>query len=346
MLYNVLPPLAFFLSLGGIILVVSRVVSRIRREEWEADVKRQSEGVKTAAKKLADLAAFIGPNQKGVRTFKNRIALVLHGLKKSATGTVAFFRNVPAVTSAYRARRKQARRDRRLEKTEKKQAGTPIRPPRSVVRERVSSLNARRKKTMRSWRERWETRRKETQSAPEVPAQPSPAPAHRQERRERPRTRLEDQTKPAVNISKLFHKEKKKIPLTPLAKARAACKQRDYAQAEDILIPHLMKDPRDTKAYMLLGLIATKRKAWEEAVEIYDQVVKIDAGTPGAWAALGRAAHEGGKITRAIEALQRAHDADPTNIDTIQRLLTIARRMDNTAMQNTLIEQLKELSVN
>ena len=78
-------------------------------------------------------------------------------------------------------------------------------------------------------------------------------------------------------------------------------------------------------------------------MEIFEQVVAINPRVRGGFAALGRAAYGAGKFTRAIEALQRAHDAQPQDREVLKQLLRIARRMDNVPMQKSLREELRAL---
>jgi len=93
----------------------------------------------------------------------------------------------------------------------------------------------------------------------------------------------------------------------------------------------------------MLGKAAINRHAWDEATEIFEQVVRIKPETKGCYAALGRAAYKSGNLTKAIESLQRAHDKDPQNVEVIKCLLEIANRMDNRPMQHSLSAELQQL---
>ncbi len=143
-------------------------------------------------------------------------------------------------------------------------------------------------------------------------------------------------TKP---LAKFFHKEEKQE--TSIEKAKKALKKARYFDVEDTLIPFIVKHPRDARAYMILGRAAMGREAWDEAVEAFEQVVRINPETKNCYAELGYAVYKAGKITKAIEFLQKAHSADPQNIKIIRQLLEIAQRMDNVPMQKTLKEELE-----
>lgn len=144
-------------------------------------------------------------------------------------------------------------------------------------------------------------------------------------------------------LRKIFNKEAEK---TPLDKAQQELDAANYQHVENILVPYLMKNPRHANAYILLGKAALGRHAWDEATEIFEQAVAINPAGKGFYASLGFAAYRTGKLTKALEALQKAHDADPNNVVIIKRLLTIAQRMDNLPMQRSLQEKLAGLQAN
>ena len=82
MLYDILSPLVFLGSLGGIILVVSRIGLRVRREQIEYVIKRETSTT-------VNPDQILRPNQKSVQAFKSRIGL----MKQTATQTVANTKN-------------------------------------------------------------------------------------------------------------------------------------------------------------------------------------------------------------------------------------------------------------
>lgn len=117
-------------------------------------------------------------------------------------------------------------------------------------------------------------------------------------------------------------------------------------QAEEMLIPYIVKHTKDCQAYMLLGKVAIAKGAWDEAMEVFQQVINLDPQVNDAQASLGYAALQKGKFTIALQALQRAHAADPENIQILDQLLDIARRLDNKVLQKSVLEQLIELQPN
>ncbi|MBI1833437.1 MAG: hypothetical protein HYR90_01300 [Candidatus Andersenbacteria bacterium] len=129
----------------------------------------------------------------------------------------------------------------------------------------------------------------------------------------------------------------------PLGQASVCLKERKFKKAEDILLPYIVQHTRDVKAYMLLGRSAIGRGQWGEALEVYRQVKSIDATVPGLNAALGTAALKAGKMTLAVECLQKARDEEPTNVSIRQQLLNIAQRMDNKVLERSVLEELSQL---
>lgn len=130
---------------------------------------------------------------------------------------------------------------------------------------------------------------------------------------------------------------------SPLQQAAVALAAANYQAAEDILVNHIVKHTKDTQAYMLLGQAAVGRRNWDEAMEIFEQVVAWDEHHEGALASLGDAAYHAGRYGRALQVLQRAHTADATNEVILDQLLSIARKMDNRALQHSIEEKLVEL---
>lgn len=79
MLYDVLPPLTLFLSFGGIIVLVSRVVLRMRQQEFS----RQMHAEVASGASVQEATLFASGN-KGVHLVKNRLVHALHSIQSSA----------------------------------------------------------------------------------------------------------------------------------------------------------------------------------------------------------------------------------------------------------------------
>lgn len=131
----------------------------------------------------------------------------------------------------------------------------------------------------------------------------------------------------------------------PLREAVAAISSQNYQQAEDVLVPYIVKHPKDTGAYMLLGRAALGKESWADAMEIFEQVVKWNRAEEGAYAGLGYAAYRAGRFTRALEALQRAYEADPHDEAVLDHLLSIAEKLDNPALQHSIHEKMEALAL-
>lgn len=388
MLYDILPPSIFFMSLGGIILTISRVILRIRREQINHITTAAIKNQVSTGSKTVDFASLVGPTKKSVHIIKNRLALINHTIQNSTT----------KIKTAWEHGRK-TRAELKKQKHDKKNiAAKPADSPSSlntteltditvnqiiqpkapplhgtlnsigpIVKNTLLFSKLKLKKagaivTQASSALKEKLPRKNT--ATEIIQEHKPLSAAK------PKLRLIETddtksaaydtsaslaakknepapaTKPPVTqkgLSRIFNKEAKK---TPLDKAQQELDAANYQNVENILVPYLMKNPRHAKAYMLLGKAALGRHAWDEAAEIFEQAVIINPVAKGGYAALGYAAYRTGKLTQALEALQKAHDADPNNIVIIKRLLTIAQRMDNLPMRRSLEEKLTGLQAN
>ena len=285
MLYDVLPPLVFFTSLGGTILVVSRVMVRIRRQKFATAAR---------APRARDLAVLLRPSQKSVHEIKDRLALVRHTIYHSVT----------KVRSELRRRRQQLRR---------------AIPHTSLPAAKPDSQALQKKQP----RDQFKPQLHVVETKPTKRTEPTPQPTKQS------------------GLKKLF--PAKKSAATPLEQARRALTADRCHHVETILVPYIIKHPKATPAYILLGKAALRRGAWEEAVEVFEQVVNLKPTAKGGYALLGYAAYKAGKFTKAIEAFQKAHDADPQNTNIIKRLLKIARRLDNVPLQHSLLAELTSL---
>lgn len=80
MLYDVLPPLALFLSFGGIIVLVSRVALRMRSEQLSDQIHAE-----VASGAPMHEESLLGPGTKGVQLVKNRLVHAAHSMRNTAT---------------------------------------------------------------------------------------------------------------------------------------------------------------------------------------------------------------------------------------------------------------------
>lgn len=391
MLYNVLPPIVFFVSLGGIIVVISRVVLRLRQQQLATDLQSHIARVsRTRLNKVQDLAGLLAPNQISVQSFKNRLSFLVHATKNS-------WRKMWQDISDWREHRaKQKSLLLKSQHQPKPAAPAPasstapssvsqpgaITRPHSVIRTKLTSVAGRvrqiklpnlsrlasplKNKISQLFTHPSLQRQARTSTPERAPdadlADPVEAVATIPAKQP-PKLRVVDNAQPitsakpspvmekmgqtikAGSLSQLFKKE---LKMAPLQEAAEALEKQQAKRAEDLLVPYIIKHPRDTNAYMMLGKAAVSRHAWKEATEIFEQVIKLKPDTEGCYAALGQVALEAGNLTKAIETLQRAHDQNPQNITVIKCLLQIAHRMDNWPLQQSLnleLQQLEQSSV-
>ena len=383
-LYDVVPPALFFLSLGGITVIVARSALRMQQTAFSASIK-------TAATDVPAESGLLKPTQKSVQFFGNRAAAARAALATSAAATASALGRAGALlrkrVAAWRegwAERREVRQTERAQALEQREAERAEREEQREAeraqvleqREAERAEQAAAKEAAReAKREEKERRRIERQLAkqeratalaeaknaelkPELEPEPELAatPAQSAEALPKPtsgiRTTLvtldepvtqepaetEVQAKPKATLPLL--KRKPKAPQrTALEQATDALGKSEYQKAEDILVEHIVKHTKDTKAYLLLGQVALAREAWDEAIEIYEQVLAWDEAADGAWVGLGSATFAAGRYTKALPALQRAAEADPMNSEVLDKLMTIARNMDNPALQDAIKEK-------
>ncbi len=320
MLYDILPPLLLFISFGGIIVLISRVMMRIRGHKVSAEI--QAEVDSTAP---VHTESVIGPNKGNIHIMGNRLVHVISSIR------------------AYLASRRAAKQvAMSVKEVVVEQAVTDV-PARKIqmpnmgIKDKLSALGQRiAARTPDVWQHVRIMQEQIISKMPVRTVQP--------EIKRTPVMRLVHQEPvPAQKqgiISQILKRDKEE---TPLEKAETALNKNDFDTAEDILVPYLMKHAADTKAYMLLGKTASGKGSWGEAIEIFQQVLKINNEEVDAYAQLGHAALQAGKFTVAIQALQRARDNEPDNVRIREELLFIARRMDNKVVEKSVTEELVAL---
>src|SRR3989338_1056274 len=389
MLYNVLPPLIFFMSLGGIIIVISRIVLRLRQQQLTTNLQSHVTRVsRTRLNKVQDLAGLLAPNHISVHSFKNRLSFLVHNIKNTWHKTWQDITEWQANKAKAKTLVKKQPLASSAPTASAKSSSSPaaITPPNSFVRNKLASIVTRVKQVrlpntakfthqaaaiFKTTKDKLmsltvhpsvQTSSKSVnnhQNLEEILADPIDNASAPDKTKQSPVLRIvntDEQNTPkpapspvmtkmgqsvkASSLSQLFKKELKK---SPLQEAAEALEQLQTKRAEDLLVPYIVKHPKDTDAYMMLGRAAISRHAWSEATEIFEQVIKLKPETEGCYAALGQAALEAGNLTKAIETLQRAHDQNPQNVFVITCLLQIARRMDNRPMQQSLNLELQQL---
>lgn len=372
MLYNILPPLIFFASFAGIIILVSRIAMRARRQQFSHNV--QQEAHSTSSGIIPE--NLLNPARAGIELIKNPLGILVSNVKQSAGGIKTFWQG--------RRDRKQAReaivtavkeeevqevtaptdttgisiptsgwRDRAM-KLVKKGTGS-ISGAIATVRRRGNTHSEAAKTTVVPLQEVFSPSRSVKTSAtskttpPPATTNTSPIRIIRVEKpiaatkevipNEQPKKEV---ASPEGRFTARFKKPEK--PKTSLLEAaHDAIEAAQYEKAEEMLVPYIIEHTRDCDAYMLLGQIAIARSAWPEAMEIFQQIIQLKPKMADAQAGLGYAALQEGRFSIALQALQRAHEADPQNKKILYQLLNIARRLDNKILQKSVLEQLTEL---
>ncbi len=360
MLYDILPPLLLLFSFGGIIVLIARAMVKMRAHEVSQEIEAHIvSDVPVHAESL------IGPNKGNVLIVKNRL---FHAVAIVGGSIKTIIPTVKAGVASYRASA-QARKEEKkaaIVRTQEPSAGAKVKQksivkpglksvmkgiqiPEVSIREKFEAFTEKGKQGVSSLRhaivsrtpsvkEGFQTMRDQIvaniPSRKQVLTNATPGPIIRlvhQEPVPEPKRGI---------VSQIMQRPKEE---TQLEKAERMISENNFDSAEDILVPYIMKHAADTKAYMLLGKASMGKGAWEEAMEIFQQVLKINNEEVDAHALFGHAALQAGKFTIAMQSLQRARDNDPENISIREDLLFIARRMDNKVVVKGVLEGLEAL---
>lgn len=335
MLYDVLPPLLLFISFGGIIVVVSRVVLRMRNLQFSEDIQAEVDSSKPIHEE-----SLLRPEQAGVTLVKNRL---VHAASATKSGVVRMMRSLGSL----RARRRTAKKEKAAQPAVQ---SSTVQMPEVGMQDRLAVLAQKGKEGLFSFQKEIASRMPDMQklrerlpSRQEEASTPKSSPVIRLVRHSGVEDTVVKKADPVSKqgiMSQILKRDKDR---GVLEQAEDALANQEFEKAEDLLVPHIMKHSSDTKAYMLLGKTAIGKESWDEAMEIFQQVIKIDKNVVDAHADLGHAALNAGKFTLAIQSLQHARDMDSNNIRIREELLFIARRMDNKVVEKGVLEELQEL---
>lgn len=361
MLYDILPPTIFMLSVSGIVVVLARVVMRMQKAEVTASMQ-------SAVHTELSHQRILRPAQKSVQAVTSRAAVVAQAWRTQVT-------KISEVRAAA-VGRLQARRQARIvseslgEVVTQNSAGS-FKQRLAGARTQVRATMANRLTTLGQARVKF-TARVVSLRRPAGDEQSLTAVNPKGETIVQSEAALTKATTeategrtlwPATMTTKRLIKmrstvatspptvvapgpkvePKKKRGLSVLDQARDALGAQQFQHAEDILVEYIVKHTKDTNAYMLLGQAAVGRQDWQEAAEIFEQVIAWNPAQQGAYAGLGSSAYRAGRYSKALRALQRAHEADPDNLSILEDLLSIARKMDNPALQKSISEKITEL---
>ncbi len=331
MLYNIVPPLIFFGSFGGILVILSRVVLRMRRFQVATAIQAE------ASSEASVPANLLTPTSPGLQVMKSRLQVVSASMKQTAAATVA-----------------TSQRSINALKNMQKQIVMPTNRWKEKITSVLPALVSKTKNITVAIVAKLRSRRAIARDASSRPQELTPEPAtppirvSRSEKVEEeiPTLPIPDEIAPAskaaLTTSKNFMTQllQREQPLSVYDQAQRALEIADYQQVEDILVPFILEHTHDIKAYMVLGRAFSGKGNYADAMEIFQQVIKLNSQEPGAQAALGLAAFKEGKFTIAVQALQRARDAGSVDHEVLVSLLSIAEHMDNKVLQRSLLEEL------
>lgn len=288
---------------------MARGASRVRRTQFSQSI--QSGGASVLAGQASEM---LRPTQKSVQAIRSRATLVHQRLTQARAVLTRGGHGVVALMAR-------------------------LRPGAAGLREKVGTLGSAVGRLRPRWRNRASAALVQEPDIDALFAPAAPAPIT---------TRVVDTAMPAQPAMQplhvVHHKAAPPKKMSVLQRAQAALHEKNYHYAEGILVDHIVHHTKDTKAYMLLGQISLAKTDWTEAMEIFEQVVHLQPHEPGAQAGLGMAAYNCGRYSKALPALQRAHEEDPRNRTVLSELLAIAQKMDNPALQRSIQGKLGELT--
>ncbi len=99
MLYDILPPTIFFLSLAGTMVIISRAVIRLRERQLTSEIKSMASGSATSPGKIqfgADTTRLLRPSQKSVQYMGSRLVLLARSLRNVVQYLSKFMRGLVA----------------------------------------------------------------------------------------------------------------------------------------------------------------------------------------------------------------------------------------------------------
>lgn len=89
--------------------------------------------------------------------------------------------------------------------------------------------------------------------------------------------------------------------------------QGDYEEAIEAYDEALRLDPENPVAWSNKGTALINQRRYEEAIQAFDEVIRIDPELASAWSYKGGALHELGEYDEAIVALDQAIGLEPEN---------------------------------
>jgi len=120
----------------------------------------------------------------------------------------------------------------------------------------------------------------------------------------------------------------------------------NYGRAESDLIDVLSKNPRNTEAYRLLGIVYLKRKDFAQAREVFEEALRRDPEHGGLQGPLGFCYMSMGEYGRALSMYQQALNMDEDNIEYLEQLLVISARMDRRPLVKMVAKKILAINPN
>jgi tetratricopeptide (TPR) repeat protein len=120
----------------------------------------------------------------------------------------------------------------------------------------------------------------------------------------------------------------------------------NYGRAESDLIDILSKNPRNTEAYRLLGIVYLKRKDFAQAREVFEEALRRDPEHGGLQGPLGFCYMSMGEYGKALSMYQQALNMDENNIEYLEQLLVISARMDRRPLVKMVAKKILAINPN
>lgn len=129
------------------------------------------------------------------------------------------------------------------------------------------------------------------------------------------------------------------MPVKSLDEVEKMIEADETSQAEGALMEHLAENPRNFKAYQLLGILYIKREDYPQAKEVLEEALKRNPEETAIYGPMGKVYFSLGHYSKALQMYQLAHDEDEQNLEYLEHLLMIASRMDRIPLVEVTSEK-------
>ncbi len=110
--------------------------------------------------------------------------------------------------------------------------------------------------------------------------------------------------------------------LTTLGQVEALMNKKGYARAAQLMEQGLKRDPTNPLGLLYLATAFEKMGNFQHAVQVYQQAIDMKLGTDQTYSRLGKVYLRLHQLDRAVDAMARANEINPTDLDNLRNLGT------------------------